>query len=940
MNKIHFSEMLDYCSTQELMHIGVNHIESKSGPGSGRYRYGSGDSPFQHEGDFLTRVDRLKAQGITKKSDLAKAMGMKGREFNAAWSNANNERILIRNEKIRNLSGKGLGATAIAKKMDMNEGTVRAVLKSSDAPRKEAKIAAEEIKKAVDSKKLVDIGPGVNLELGISETRMDSAVEMLRSEGYHKITSIKIPQEDESRKTTLTVLTKPEVTYQEAWDMVKNGELGTLNEYKPVLSENAPTSFQYPASINSSRVKIRYGDEGGNDMDGVIQLRRNVDDLSLGSKAYAQVRIEVDGTHYLKGMAIYGQDKDFPKGVDVVFNTNKPSGTPKLDVLKKNKTDDPNNPFGAAIKDGGQSYYIGKDGKKHLSAINRLKEEGEYLDQRSSLSSQFLVKQNMPLIQNQLNIAYKNKLQEFDEIKAINNPTVRAHYLEKFSEDCDKAAWELHGAALPKQTWNVILPVRGMKDTEVYAPNYNNGEKLALVRYPHGGIFEIPVLTVNNNHKEARDTLGRVTDAIGINKKTADQLSGADFDGDTVIAIPLGKKYRIDTAKPLQGLVGYDPKLEYATKEVPTGKVDKNGNPKYAYYNKYGDKVPIMSEGAKGRQMGMASNLITDMTLKGAPMDELVKAVKHSQTVIDAPKHKLDYKRSEIENDIPALRKKWLGHLDDDGNPTTGASTLISRRKQEIDVPERKWSRINKETGEKEHVESGREYPYYDKKTKLNDPSRMIRATQKEKLILETPDVRTLSSGTAKEEAYAMYSNAMKALANDARRELVNTPPLTYNRTSAKTYAPEVKTLTAKLKTAEMNAPRERKALALAYSQYHAKKLANPNMSDKDYRKIKHQDIARARAKVGASSKARRIKITDREWDAIQSGAVSNNFLKRILRYSDTDALRQRATPKIRTEISSSRAAQIKAMSNTYTQAQIAEYFGLSPSTVSRIINS
>ena len=52
------------------------------------------------------------------------------------------------------------------------------------------------------------------------------------------------------------------------------------------------------------------------------------------------------------------------------------------------------------------------------------------------------------------------------------------------------------------------------------------------------------------------------------------------------------------------------------------------------------------------REMGIISNLIMDMTLQGATDEELARAVRHSMVVIDANKHSLDYKRSEIENDI------------------------------------------------------------------------------------------------------------------------------------------------------------------------------------------------------------------------------------------------------------------------------------------------
>ena len=99
-------------------------------------------------------------------------------------------------------------------------------------------------------------------------------------------------------------------------------------------------------------------------MDGVIQLRRGVDDISLGKSRYAQVRIGVDGTHYLKGMAVYSDD--MPPGIDIIFNTNK---SDKGDIHKAMKSikDDPDNPFGSIIR---QKHYIDANGKRRLSALN------------------------------------------------------------------------------------------------------------------------------------------------------------------------------------------------------------------------------------------------------------------------------------------------------------------------------------------------------------------------------------------------------------------------------------------------------------------------------------------------------------------------------------------------------------------------------------------
>ena len=96
----------------------------------------------------------------------------------------------------------------------------------------------------------------------------------------------------------------------------------------------------------------------------------------------------------------------------------------------------------------------------------------------------------------QLNLAAADKQSEFDEICSLTNPTVKKALLKSFADDCDAAAVHLQAAALPRQKYQVILPLTSIKDNEVYAPNYKNGETVALVRYPHGGTFELALIHI------------------------------------------------------------------------------------------------------------------------------------------------------------------------------------------------------------------------------------------------------------------------------------------------------------------------------------------------------------------------------------------------------------------------------------------------------------
>ncbi len=915
---------MDSVTDDILMHFGVGKLDGAPGRGSGRYPLGSGENPNQRSSDFLSRIEYLRREGMTE-TEIAKAFGMSTTAYRVQKSLASDEQRTLRVATARRLRDEGYGLKQIAEKMGFkNDSSVRTLLnESSEARMNQARATAEFLKKQIDKKGMIDVGVGVERSLGISKEKLNEAIYILELDGY-PVYGGGVPQAtNPGRQTNLKVLCPPGTEHREIYNYEN---IHSINEFESHDDgETFDPKFVYPKSMDSKRLKVRYAEEGGIDKDGLIEIRRNVDDLSLGESTYAQVRILVDNTHYIKGMAVYNDD--MPDGVDVIFNTNKPKGTPVIgekdnSVLKPIKND-PDNPFGSLIKEGitdpdnpgvrgGQSYYYDKDGKKQLSLINKRAEEGDWGEWADNLPSQFLSKQSQSLIKKQLNLALADKQMEFDDICSQTNPTVKKVLLSTFADDCDAAAIHLKAAALPRQQYQVILPVPSMKDTEVYAPNYRDGEQIALIRYPHGGTFEIPILTVNNKQKEAKKMLGTTPqDAVGINAKVAARLSGADFDGDTVKCIPTGGNTKITSTPPLKGLEGFDPKLSYGGKEKGTFKQMKNTQ----------------------TEMGKISNLITDMTLKGATDDELARAVRHSMVVIDAEKHGLDYKQSEADNGIKALKKKYQGTVDENGKYHEGSATLISRAKSPVQVTKRKGNaKINPETGELDWKSKEVHETYVDKNGKVKE------RTQKSTKMAETNDARTLSSGTPQEEAYAEYANKMKALANSARKEMLSTGKIPYSASAKAVYQNEVDTLSAKLNVALMNAPKERQAQLIAKSVVNAKKEANPDMTRAEIKKANQQALTAARTKVGAHRVS--IKLTDREWEAIQAGAISENKLYQIINNADMDTLRKYATPRPTQTLSTAKVQKIAAMqASGYTTTDIADAVGVSTSTVHKYLN-
>ena len=468
---------------------------------SGRYPWGSGKNP-QRNKIFLTRVKDLeKKQGLTR-TEIARAFNMSTTQFRALYSSAKDAEKADMILQVKKLKENGMSNTAIGERFGVPESTIRNYLKDDFQQRTNAtRNIANMLKEQVESKPYLDVGKGVNRQLGVSDTQLKTAVEMLKLEGY-TTHEIKVEQATNPKQYTIVkVLTKNNVTKNDVF-----ANRGQITSPEGIFFKDFGTEMheiKKPVSLDSKRVGIRYAEDGGTDKDGVIEIRKGVEDLTLGQYRYGQVRIAVDGTHYLKGMAVYSDAKDWPKGVDIMFNTNKTKDTPKmsfdkdntvLKLIKMDKNDPtayktPENPFGAITE---QFDYYDKNGNAHQSPINYVNTDKDWDKWKKTLSSQFLSKQPVMTAKQQLDVTYRQKEAEFNDILALTNPTIKRKLLESFAEDCDSAAVHLKAAAFPRQAAHVILPITSLKDDEVYAPNYKQGEEVILVRYPHEGVFLNP----------------------------------------------------------------------------------------------------------------------------------------------------------------------------------------------------------------------------------------------------------------------------------------------------------------------------------------------------------------------------------------------------------------------------------------------------------------
>ena len=183
-----------------LMHYGVSVEDGAPGRGSGRYPKGSGENPYQHgNANFLERVEQLKKEGFiftdpdtgrkySGDTAIAKYFKMSRSDFQALKNRLKTEE---RNKKVTQaiaLREEGKSLMEIARIMGYkNDSSVRALL-NEDTNRKRNAISEtiDILQSEVDKHKIVDIGVGVERELGISKERLKEAVSTLKLDGYQE----------------------------------------------------------------------------------------------------------------------------------------------------------------------------------------------------------------------------------------------------------------------------------------------------------------------------------------------------------------------------------------------------------------------------------------------------------------------------------------------------------------------------------------------------------------------------------------------------------------------------------------------------------------------------------------------------------------------------------------------------------------------------------
>ena len=192
---------------------------------SGRYPWGSGDEPYQHSRDFVSRVEEMRKSGFTYTDPetgnkytgdnaIAKHLGYSSTDFRTVYAIAKDARRTDDVATAKRLKEKeGMNVSEIGRKMGINESSVRSLLNSDRESRmKQARDTANFLKERVDSSRhgMIDVGNGVEKELRISKEKLDQALFMLQAEGHYEVYSGRFDQvTNKGQMTTQKVLCKP-----------------------------------------------------------------------------------------------------------------------------------------------------------------------------------------------------------------------------------------------------------------------------------------------------------------------------------------------------------------------------------------------------------------------------------------------------------------------------------------------------------------------------------------------------------------------------------------------------------------------------------------------------------------------------------------------------------------------------------------------------------
>src|SRR5678816_4866232 len=143
---------------------------------------------------FLDIVDGMRKQGQSD-AEIAKGFDLTRTEIQAARSLAKNQQKQDDIHMAEKLQAKGMSTSAIGRQMGKNESSVRALL--AERTRDKARVldsTASMLKSEVAKQGMIDVGVGVELHVGVSRNKLDTAIASLKAVSYTHLRAHETPE--------------------------------------------------------------------------------------------------------------------------------------------------------------------------------------------------------------------------------------------------------------------------------------------------------------------------------------------------------------------------------------------------------------------------------------------------------------------------------------------------------------------------------------------------------------------------------------------------------------------------------------------------------------------------------------------------------------------------------------------------------------------------
>ncbi|MBQ0118028.1 MAG: hypothetical protein KBS98_09000, partial [Flavobacterium sp.] len=230
-------ECVDAVCEAVLAHEGVGHLE---GGNSGRFPWGSGENPYQHQPHALVTFDeKMKKAGLTERQIIDawngehvddKSLQFTTTEYRTALSvyKSRYKQQLQKSAKYLH-DVEHRGPTEIARMLGLpNESSARSLLEEQhQANVNKADATAEILKKRLEETGgYLMVGKGVEHELGITKNKLDNALFILEQDGYPHYDRRIDQVTNKSGKTTIRLLCPPGTEYK---DLYKPDALSKMN---------------------------------------------------------------------------------------------------------------------------------------------------------------------------------------------------------------------------------------------------------------------------------------------------------------------------------------------------------------------------------------------------------------------------------------------------------------------------------------------------------------------------------------------------------------------------------------------------------------------------------------------------------------------------------------------------------------------------------------